>query len=167
MFKQLFDIIISLFVIVIISPILLIISLFVFLSAGRPIIFKQERIGKKGVPFILYKFRSMKNNIMSYEKSPNSGSDTRFIKGGAFLREFSLDELPQLDGIVFYSLFLLPEQKKERDRVCKVILENKKTIFFAVEGLLMSNKIEHERIETIWQVQKILPQCLQKMTLPH
>ena len=65
-----------------------------------------------------------------------------------------MDELPQLEGIVFYSLFLLPEQKRERDRVGKVILENKKTIFFAVEGLLMSNKIEHERIETLWQVQK-------------
>ena len=78
-----------------------------------------------------------------------------------------LDELPKLEGIVFYSLFLLPEDKVERGRVCKVILKNKKTIFFAVEGLLMSNKIEHERIETIWQVQKILPQCLQKITLPH
>ena len=89
------------------------------------------------------------------------------IAGSHLILQQIMDELPQLEGIVFYSLFLLPEQKKERDRVCKVILENKKTIFFAVEGLLMSNKIEHERIETIWQVKKILPQCLQKMTLPH
>ena len=95
-------------------------------------------------------------------------SATEYAMAGSHLMlQQIMDELPQLEGIVFYSLFLLPEQKKERDRVCKVILENKKTIFFAVEGLLMSNKIEHERIETIWQVQKILPQCLQKMTLPH
>jgi sporadic carbohydrate cluster protein (TIGR04323 family) len=95
-------------------------------------------------------------------------SATEYAMAGSHLiLQQIMDELPQLEGIVFYSLFLLPEQKKERDRVCKVILENKKTIFFAVEGLLMSNQIEHERIETIWQVQKILPQCLQKMTLPH
>ncbi len=95
-------------------------------------------------------------------------SATEYAMAGSHLiLQQIMDELPQLEGIVFYSLFLLPEQKKERDRVCKVILENKKTIFFAVEGLLMSNKIEHERIETIWQVQKILPQCLQKITLPH
>ena len=95
-------------------------------------------------------------------------SATEYAMAGSHLiLQQIMDELPQLEGIVFYSLFLLPEQKKERDRVCKVILENKKTIFFAVEGLLMSNKIEHERIETIWQVQKILPQCLQTMTLPH
>ena len=95
-------------------------------------------------------------------------SATEYAMAGSHLiLQQIMDEIPQLEGIVFYSLFLLPEQKKERDRVCKVILENKKTIFFAVEGLLMSNKIEHERIETIWQVQKILPRCLQKMTLPH
>ena len=95
-------------------------------------------------------------------------SGTEYAMAGSHLiLQQIMDELPQLEGIVFYSLFLLQEQKKERDRVCKVILENKKTIFFAVEGLLMSNQIEHERIETIWQVQKILPQCLQKMTLPH
>ena len=95
-------------------------------------------------------------------------SATEYAMAGSHLiLQQIMDELPQLEGIVFYSLFLLPEQKKERDRVCKVILENKKTCFFAVEGLLMSNKIEHERIETLWQVQKILPQCLQKMTLPH
>ena len=95
-------------------------------------------------------------------------SATEYAMAGSHLiLQQIMEELPQLEGIVFYSLFLLPEQKKERDRVCKVILENKKTIFFAVEGLLMSNKIEHERIETIWQVQKLLPQCLQKMTLPH
>ena len=95
-------------------------------------------------------------------------SATEYAMAGSHLiLQQIMDELPQLEGIVFYSLFLLPEQKRDRDRVCKVILENKKTIFFAVEGLLMSNKIEHDRIETLWQVQKILPQCLQKMTLPH
>ena len=66
---------------------------------------------------------------------------------------------PKLEGIVFYSLFLLPEDKLERDRVSQLILKNNKTIYFALEGLRMSNKIEHERIETIWQVKKTLPLC--------
>jgi sporadic carbohydrate cluster protein (TIGR04323 family) len=89
------------------------------------------------------------------------------MAGSHLILEQIMDELPQLEGLVFYSLFLLPEQKKERERVCKVILENKKTIFFAVEGLHMSNQIEFERIETIWQVQKILPKCLQNIKIPH
>jgi len=74
-----------------------------------------------------------------------------------------LDELSKLDGIVFYSLFLLPEDKEERDRVSQIILKNEKTIYFAVEGLRMSNKPEHESIETIWQVKKILPNCLKEL----
>ena len=74
-----------------------------------------------------------------------------------------LDDLSQLDGIVFYSLFLLPEQKLERDRVTHTILDNNKIIHFAVEGFLMSNKTEQDRIETIWQVRKTLPYCPQEI----
>jgi sporadic carbohydrate cluster protein (TIGR04323 family) len=76
-----------------------------------------------------------------------------------------LDELSELDGIIFYSLFLLPEDTTERDRVMQIILENNKTLYFAVEGLLMSDKIEQERIETIWQVRKTLPYCPQEISL--
>ena len=73
-----------------------------------------------------------------------------------------LEELSILDGIVFYSLFLLPEDKTERDRVINFILKKGKTIYFAVEGLRMNNKTEHERIENILQVKKVLPNCLMK-----
>ena len=74
-----------------------------------------------------------------------------------------LDELPKLDGIIFYSLFLLPEDTAERNRVIKIILKKEKTIYFAVEGLSISNIPEYERIETIWQVKKVLPNCLKEV----
>jgi sporadic carbohydrate cluster protein (TIGR04323 family) len=76
-----------------------------------------------------------------------------------------LEELPKLDGIVFYSLFLLPEDEAERNRVINVVFKSNKTIYFAVEGFKMSNKKEQERIESIWQVRKILPHCLQNLTI--
>ena len=74
-----------------------------------------------------------------------------------------LDELSELDGIIFYSLFLLPEDTTERDRVIQIILTKEKTIYFAVEGLRISNIPEYERIETIWQVKKVLLNCLKKV----
>jgi len=74
-----------------------------------------------------------------------------------------LDELPKLDGIIFYSLFLLPEDTTERNRVIQIILKKEKTIYFAVEGLRISNIPEYERIETIWQIKKVLPNCLKKV----
>ena len=70
-----------------------------------------------------------------------------------------LDELPKLDGIIFYSLFLLPEDTTERNRVIQIILKKEKTIYFAVEGLRISNIPEYERIENIWKVKKVLPSC--------
>ena len=74
-----------------------------------------------------------------------------------------LDELSELDGIIFYSLFLLPEDTTERDRVIQIILKKEKTIYFAVEGLRISNIPEYERIEIIWQVKKVLPNCQKKV----
>lgn len=92
-------------------------------------------------------------------------SSTEYAMNGAHIMLYQvLDELPKLEGIVFYSLFLLPEEKLERDRVSQLILKNNKTIYFAVEGLRMSNEIEHERIENIWQVKKTLPHCLNTIT---
>ena len=73
-----------------------------------------------------------------------------------------LDELNKLEGIVFYSLFLLPEKKLERDKITQLVLDNNKTIFFALEGLKMSNEKERKIIESIWQVRKTLPYCIQK-----
>ena len=74
-----------------------------------------------------------------------------------------LDELSELDGIIFYSLFLLPEDTTERDRVIQIILKKEKTIYFAVEGLRISNIAEYKRIEIIWQVKKVLPNCQKKV----
>ena len=93
-------------------------------------------------------------------------SATEYAMAGSHLiLQQVMDELPKLKGIVFYSLFLLPENKPQRDQVSQIILKNNKTLYFAVEGLRMSNKIEQERIETIWQVRKTLPHCPQEIPL--
>ena len=74
-----------------------------------------------------------------------------------------LDDLPKLNGIIFYSLFLLPEDTVERDRVIKIILKKEKTIYFAVEGLKIRNISEYESIETIWQIKMVLPNCIKEV----
>ncbi len=71
-----------------------------------------------------------------------------------------LEELQKLDGIAFYSLFQLPEHKQKRESVIRQVLEQKKTLHFAVEGLQMKNETDYDRIETLWQVRQTLPSCL-------
>ncbi len=70
------------------------------LEGGGAAIFRQERAGKDGKSFIFYKFRTMKKEVEPYAPSPKNAEDARLTKIGRFLREFSLDELPQLYNIL-------------------------------------------------------------------
>jgi undecaprenyl phosphate N,N'-diacetylbacillosamine 1-phosphate transferase len=98
--KRIFDLLVSLVAIILLSPLLIIIAVAIKLNDKGPAIFKQERAGKDGQPFIFYKFRTMKVNVDPYGQSPKSGTDPRLIKCGKFLREYSLDELPQLFNVL-------------------------------------------------------------------
>jgi len=98
--KRLLDIIISLPAIIILSPVFLFIIIAVKITGKGPVIFKQERAGKNGRPFIFYKFRTMKTDVDPFGPSPKSGDDMRLTTFGKFLREYSLDELPQLFNVL-------------------------------------------------------------------
>jgi undecaprenyl phosphate N,N'-diacetylbacillosamine 1-phosphate transferase len=98
--KRGLDIVISLLALVILLPVLLIIVIAIKVSSKGPAIFKQQRAGKNGVPFIFYKFRTMTIDADPFGPSPKSGKDPRLTKIGRILREYSLDELPQLFNIL-------------------------------------------------------------------
>lgn len=101
-FKRLLDIIFSLLGILICLPILLVIALSVKLDSRGPIIFKQQRIGKGGKVFSIYKFRSMCVGAEKTGSGVYSGKgDARVTKVGRFLRATSLDEIPQFFNILF------------------------------------------------------------------
>lgn len=96
--KRTLDFILSLIAIVILSPILLIIAIFVKIKLGSPVIFKQQRPGKNEKIFTLYKFRTMTDKK---DENGNLLPDSeRLIKFGKLLRSTSLDELPELVNIL-------------------------------------------------------------------
>jgi lipopolysaccharide/colanic/teichoic acid biosynthesis glycosyltransferase len=98
--KRIFDIVVSSLAMLLLSPLFLAIGAAIKIGDKGPAIFKQERAGKNGKPFTLYKFRSMKINADPYGQSPTGGDDPRLIRGGKMLREYSLDELPQLYNVM-------------------------------------------------------------------
>ena len=97
--KRLFDIIISLILIVLSSPVMLLTAIGVKLSSKGPIIFKQTRIGKNNKEFTIYKFRSMVVNNES-DTAWTSDDDKRKTKFGTFIRKTGIDELPQLFNVL-------------------------------------------------------------------
>ena len=96
--KRLLDIILSLIALVVLSPVLLVIALLISINLGSPVIFSQDRPGKDGKIFKLYKFRSMTDERNELgELLPDS---ERLPKFGRILRSTSLDELPELWNIL-------------------------------------------------------------------
>lgn len=98
--KYIYDIILSLLAIVLLLPVFAVITIAIKLSSKGPVIFRQERAGKNGRPFVFYKFRTMRVDVDPFGQSPKSGDDSRLIRTGKFLREYSLDELPQLFNVL-------------------------------------------------------------------
>ena len=96
--KRLFDIFVSLLLIIIISPVMVVISIFVRIFIGKPIFFSQLRPGFKGRPFLMVKFRTMTN--LRNDEGKLLSDEKRITKFGSFLRKSSLDELPELFNVL-------------------------------------------------------------------
>jgi lipopolysaccharide/colanic/teichoic acid biosynthesis glycosyltransferase len=96
--KRIFDILASTIGLIIITPGLLIIAILIKIQMPGPVIFKQQRIGRNGQPFTIFKFRSM---ILDHHGSTISiKGEQRITPLGAFLRKYKLDELPELWNVV-------------------------------------------------------------------
>ena len=97
--KRIFDFLASAIGIVLLSPLLLIIAVWIKLDSKGSVLFKQERVGKDNKFFDILKFRTM---VVDAEKSGfyTSENDSRITKSGDFLRKTSLDEIPQLFNIL-------------------------------------------------------------------
>ena len=91
---------VALVALVILSPLFLIISLLIKIESKGPVFFKQERIGKDNVNFMIYKFRSMRTDTPDVATHLLDNPDIFITKVGKVLRKTSLDELPQLINIV-------------------------------------------------------------------
>ena len=99
--KRALDLLISFLALIISSPLILLCALAVLLDAGKPVLFRQDRLGLKGKVFSMYKFRSMVHNAEHTGSGVYSeAGDERVTRTGRILRALSLDELPQLFNIL-------------------------------------------------------------------
>jgi polysaccharide biosynthesis protein PslA len=120
--KRLLDFTIALAAGILLLPFMLYIALRVRLSSGGPIFYRQERIGYKGKPFQLYKFRSMYVGAEKEGPALSSDADNRITKWGKVMRKWRYDELPQLWNILRGDMSLVgprPERKYYIDQIVR------------------------------------------------
>jgi lipopolysaccharide/colanic/teichoic acid biosynthesis glycosyltransferase len=98
MAKRLFDIVAAALALVLLAPLLLVVALLIKLDSPGPVFFRQERVGRHGVPFRIHKFRTMREGVAGPPLTV--GADPRITRSGAWLRRTRIDELPQFIDVL-------------------------------------------------------------------
>lgn len=119
--KRLLDVIAALVSLIILLPVMLYIALRVKLSSSGPVFYSQQRIGYKGKPFYMYKFRSMVNDAEKAGPALSSDNDPRITKYGKKMRKWRLDELPQLLNILKGDMSLVGPRPERRYYIDQII----------------------------------------------
>ncbi len=97
--KRAFDFCFSIFALLMLSPLFIILAIAIKIDSKGPVFYRPTRIGKRGMPIRVYKFRSMKHSNVVSTKS-TAANDDRITKVGKFIRKYSIDELPQLINVL-------------------------------------------------------------------
>lgn len=98
--KRVYDFVLAVIGLVVLSPVLLVIALLMKLSDGGPVLFRQQRIGQWGHPFTIWKFRTMVVNAERQGLGLTKDGDARVTRVGGWLRKAKLDELPQIWNVL-------------------------------------------------------------------
>ncbi|RYY63805.1 MAG: sugar transferase, partial [Chitinophagaceae bacterium] len=121
--KRLIDIVFSFFALLLLLPFMLFIALRVRFSSKGPIFYSQERIGYKGRPFRMYKFRSMFTDAEAAGPALSSDNDPRITRWGRVMRKWRLDELPQLLSILKGDMSLVGPRPERRYYINQIVAQ--------------------------------------------
>ena len=132
--KRIFDLFFAFLGIMLLLPIYLLIAIFIKLDSKGEVLYKQERIGKDGIPFYVLKFRTMVPDAFSKGALTVGSRDPRVTGVGFYLRKYKLDELPQLFNVLFGEMSFVgprPEVKKYTD----LYNENQRVVLSVKPGI--------------------------------
>lgn len=122
--KRIIDVVVSLTMLLLLSPLLLYIALRVRLSSPGPILFRQERIGLHGRPFYLYKFRSMYVDAEKHGPQLSKENDPRCTPWGAIMRKWRLDELPNFWNVLRGDMSLVGPRPERQHFIDQILQHN-------------------------------------------
>ena len=154
--KRLFDLLVASMALLLLSPLLLLAALWIKFDSPGPVFFRQERVGRHGVPFRIHKFRTMHAGAAGL--SLTVGDDPRITRAGAFLRRTRLDELPQLIDVLRGAMSLVgprpevpryvahyPPGLRERALAVRPGITDPSSLAFIDEAALLARAADPER----------------------
>lgn len=121
--KRLFDILASFLGLIIISPLFMVLAIWIKLDSKGPVFYKQERVGRGNKDFKLYKFRSMRVGADKDRLLTIGGRDSRLTRSGYYIRKYKLDEFPQLINVLIGDMSLVGPRPEVREYVDMYTLE--------------------------------------------
>lgn len=168
--KRLFDLLGAAAALLLLSPLLLLTAMLVKLDSPGPVFFRQERVGRGGVPFRIHKFRTMAADAPARGLPLTVGADPRITRVGGFLRRTRIDELPQFIDVLQGSMSLVgprpevpryvahyPPELRERALSVRPGITDPASLAHIDEAALLARAADPERE----YIQRILPAKLQ------
>lgn len=122
MFRRIFEIILAILALALLSPIIIVVALLIKLSGKGSVIFRQDRVGLNGASFMIYKFRSMVADAEIGEPQLTGANDPRVTPIGSFIRRYRIDEIPNLINVIKGDMQIVgprPERQKFIDQIVR------------------------------------------------
>jgi lipopolysaccharide/colanic/teichoic acid biosynthesis glycosyltransferase len=132
------------------------VALIIFLESGEHLFFKQKRIGKKGIPFYIYKFKSMKGKAPVNDPLLSKDEANRITKFGRFMRKFRIDEIPQFVNVLMGEMSIVgprPERQLFLDEIILEIPKYKKMLLLK-PGITSLGQIKYGYADDLQQMLK-------------
>jgi lipopolysaccharide/colanic/teichoic acid biosynthesis glycosyltransferase len=165
--KRLFDLLVAALALALLAPLLAGIALWIRIDSHGPVFFRQERVGRHGVPFRIHKFRTMRHDAGGLPLTV--GADPRITRAGAWLRRTRLDELPQLIDVLQGTMSLVgprpevpryvahyPPGLRERALAVRPGITDPASLAFLDEAALLAAADDPERE----YIERVLPRKL-------
>ncbi len=147
MAKRIFDLVFTIPGIVVLAPVFVIIAILIKYDSSGAVFFRQERVGRYGKIFRIYKFRTMIENAERHGKQITVGRDARITAVGNFLRKYKLDELPQLFNVLLGDMSLVGP-RPEVPRYIEEYSEEDRNIVLSVKPGITDNASIEFRAES-------------------
>lgn len=142
--KRAFDIVTSLIILLVFLPIGLVIGVWISLESRGGVFYRQERVGRHGVPFQLLKFRTMRRNADKAGRLTVGMRDARITRSGYFLRKYKLDEFPQFVNVLKGDMSVVGPRPEVREYVDRYT-ESQREILNVKPGITDLASIEYFR----------------------